>query len=118
MKASRYFTEKELSCPHCGLNNITDELIDKLTEARDIYGKAIVINSGTRCQEHNATLGSKPTSSHTNGTAVDIRVTASSDRSKLLVVLLALGFSRIGIASSFLHVDLDENKAKNVIWVY
>ena len=30
----------------------------------------------------------------------------------------AVGFTRIGIANSFIHVDLDFDKSQNVIWTY
>jgi hypothetical protein len=43
---------------------------------------------------------------------------ASSDRYKLLCALIEVGFNRIGVAKSFIHVDVDKNKSKNVIWTY
>ena len=31
---------------------------------------------------------------------------------------MAVGFNRIGIAGTFIHVDLDFDKSQNVIWTY
>ena len=43
---------------------------------------------------------------------------SSTDRFTILKALVQAGFNRIGIASSFLHCDLDENKPSNITWVY
>jgi len=32
--------------------------------------------------------------------------------------LLYVGFTRIGVADTFIHVDLDTNKQHNLIWTY
>ena len=41
-------------------------------------------------------------------------------RTRFLVLdaLLAVGFNRIGIADTFIHVDSDLDKSQNVIWTY
>ena len=63
-------------------------------------------------------LGGKPNSSHLRGLAVDIRANDSSTRYIVLNALISVGFNRIGVASSFIHVDDDKEKANNVIWTY
>ena len=42
----------------------------------------------------------------------------SEDRYKLVALLLETGFNRIGIASTFIHIDIDPDKSPNVIWTY
>jgi len=36
----------------------------------------------------------------------------------ILLSILPEFFNRIGIASNFIHVDIDESKAPDVLWVY
>ena len=52
------------------------------------------------------------------GLAVDIKVNDSRQRFLVLDSLIAVGFTRIGIAGTFIHVDSDFDKSQNVIWTY
>lgn len=98
--------------------NMNQEFLLKLDEARERAGIPFVINSAYRSPEHNAKIGGKPNSSHLKGLAVDISVTNSRQRFIVLNALLNVGFTRIGIADTFIHVDLDNGKSKDVIWTY
>jgi len=49
---------------------------------------------------------------------VDIACNNSTDRYNLLNCLLDVGFKRIGVGNTFIHVDIDKEKAKEVIWTY
>ena len=71
---------------------------------RKKYGKSVVINSGYRTHEHNKSVGGKPDSSHLKGLAVDIACKNSTDRFKLEGILREVGFKRIGMGSTFIHV--------------
>jgi len=82
-----------------------------------MYGKAIYISSGWRCMEYNKLVGGVGDSAHTTGKAVDIFCTSSGDRFQLLSHAIQL-FERIGIGSTFLHLDVDETKDQGVIWLY
>ena len=90
----------------------------KLDEAREVAGIPFVINSAYRSPEHNKKVGGSPNSSHIKGLAVDIKATDSITRYKVVSSLLKVGFTRIGIAETFIHVDLDLDKTQNVIWTY
>lgn len=117
--AWRYFAESEFACKcGCGLNNISPALVDKLDEARGMYGKAMKVVSGARCPAHNKAEGGKRTSAHLKGLAADIRCLTSGDRFKLLNILLILGFKRIGIGKTFLHVDISDTLPQEVTWLY
>lgn len=98
--------------------NMNQDFLSKLDKARELAGIPFKINSAYRSPEHNAKIGGKPNSSHLKGLAVDISVTNSRQRFIVLNALLDVGFTRIGIADTFIHVDLDNGKSKEVIWTY
>lgn len=98
--------------------NMDLDFLAKLDEAREIADIPFKINSAFRTPEHNAKIGGKPNSSHLRGLAVDIRAADSRTRFIILEALIKVGFNRIGIAKTFIHVDLSEDKAQKVVWVY
>ena len=121
---TEHFSAQEFRCP-CGRAEcpyrdgaqISLSLVLKLEEVRAFYGRPIIINSALRCPEHNRKVGGKPNSAHLKGLAVDIRCTTSGERAKLLGLLLPR-FRRIGIAKTFIHVDIDIEKPQDVVWIY
>ena len=94
------------------------EFLDKLDIARGFAGISFKINSGFRTVSHNKKVGGKQKSSHLVGLAVDISCTDSRSRFLIIRALLKAGLSRIGVASSFIHVDDDPDKDGAVIWTY
>jgi len=107
---SKYFKDKE--------ENMDVDFLAKLDEAREYANIPFIINSAYRSPEDNAAVGGKPNSSHIKGLAVDIRARDSRTRFLIVDALLAVGFTRIGIADRFIHVDSDVDKSQNVIWTY
>lgn len=107
---SKYFKKIEY--------NMNEDFLAKLDKAREFANIPFIINSAYRSPEQNARVGGKPNSSHLRGLAVDIRANDSSTRYIVLNALISVGFNRIGIASSFIHVDDDKEKSNNVIWTY
>jgi uncharacterized protein YcbK (DUF882 family) len=90
----------------------------KLQELRTRCGFAIVINSGYRCPEWNAkTEGAAPDSWHTQGLAVDIHCVDNIRRLAIVKHAIELGFSDIGIAKTFIHLD-NRPQVKQRIRVY
>ena len=114
----RYFTHSEFDSPDApgSGNNMCNDFLAMLDNARDIAGIPFKINSGMRTIAHNRSLGSKDTSSHIKGLAADIHCNNSSDRSKIVAALIQAGFRRLGIAETFVHVDCDQKF--NAIWLY
>lgn len=121
-----YFTFGEFDCPthpNSG-RNMDPKFLGLLDHARGIAGIEFKINSGYRTPEHNSKVGGKPRtptskgSSHLYGLAADINCDNSRDRSIILNALVDSGFTRIGIAKTFIHVDLDKSKSQNVCWLY
>ena len=94
------------------------EMLDKIDLVRSKIVRAIHINSGYRTKEHNKKVGGKKNSSHLKGLAVDIHCINSRDRYDLLNCLLDVGFTRIGIGNTFIHVDMDPDKDPDVMWTY
>lgn len=115
----RYFKEKEFTCKcGCGDAKMDVEFLRKLDEARYQAGIPFVISSGKRCEAHNKAVGGVPSSAHTKGLAVDIRASTSLSRFLVVKALLDVGFTRIGIGSSFVHADADDSLPQEVMWDY
>ena len=116
----KYFNYEEFDSPDVQGSGqlMSNEIISMLDVVRKKYGKAIDINSGFRTPKHNAEVGGKVTSSHLKGLAVDISCTNSTDRFKLEGILREVGFTRIGMGSTFIHVDIDKEKTQKVLWTY
>jgi len=89
-----------------------------LDEARELAGTSFTITSGYRTDAHNSKVGGVANSSHRIGKACDISCRDSRKRSKIITALIAVGFTRIGVASSFIHVDNDMAKSQDAIWTY
>ena len=106
---SKYFKEIE--------DNMSKEFLFVLDEAREFAGIPFIINSAYRSPEHPLSI-KNPSSSHIKGLAVDIKATDSVTRFKIVKALIEVGFTRIGIADTFIHVDLDLDKTQNIIWTY
>ena len=120
-----YFNFQEFDSPdELGSGMPTDqsgkmnkEFLFKLDEARMLAGTPFKITSGYRTEAHNKKVGGVKGSSHTKGCAVDIAVNSGLQRSSIVCALAKAGFTRIGIAKTFVHVDLDKEK-QNSIWLY
>ena len=111
-------TDFDTCSPPCKLSDMNELFMDRLQEARTISGIPFILNSAYRLLEHELAQGRKGTSSHTKGVAVDIAYKSGSECWKIVEALLFAGFTRIGIAKSFIHVDYDQDKPKEVMWGY
>lgn len=114
-----YFQESEFQCKcgQCDVKTVSPVLLAHLNGLRARYGKAIYINSGIRCKEQNKRVGGVNDSAHLDGTAADIFCTSSHDRWLLLSNAIGL-FNRIGIGTTFIHLDVSEDHPKELIWLY
>jgi len=106
---SKYFKQIE--------DNMCTDFLAKLDEAREYAGIPFKINSAYRSPEHPLSI-KNPSSSHIKGLAVDISVNDSRTRFVVLNALMHVGLTRIGIADTFIHVDMDCDKSQSVIWTY
>lgn len=120
MIKSKHFTESEFNkcIPECSLQDMNQVTINKLDLARDIAGIPFVLNSAKRSYEWELSHNRSGTGSHTEGTAIDIECNSSRNRFLIVNSLLQAGFTRIGIARTFIHADDSLTHDQKVIWLY
>jgi len=118
-QVSPYYTLNDFMCK-CGCNqvHIQTKLLAKLDALTALLGYKPTINSAYRCEPHNKEVGGKPNSAHLKGYAVDLGTKNSTEKYHLIKNALKVGFNRIGIARTFIHIDCDPSKPSNVIWIY
>ena len=122
MKLSDHFDSDEFKC-RCGCGygthpgDVSSELIDLLERMREEHGP-IHITSGCRCKVYNLHCGGVENSAHTRGTAADLRVQGGTERRKLLDLAVMHWASGIGVANSFIHVDVDSTLPRPMAWTY
>ena len=114
-----YFNEADFRCRcGCGQAIVHHELLNMLNVARWKAGIPFFVKSGYRCKPHNTKIGGALTSAHLKGLAADIATKSSTARMQIIAGLIYAGFTRIGIAQLFVHVDMDTEKVHNVMWLY
>lgn len=111
---SKNFKRREFACKDgCGLDTISQELVDVIQDVRDHFNKPVVINSGLRCERHNKRVGGAPKSQHLLGTASDIRIAGVTP--KEVYDYLDKKYPDkygIGLYKTFTHIDVREKKAR------
>jgi zinc D-Ala-D-Ala carboxypeptidase len=114
---SKDFTAAELQC-RCGCGALPKpELIRRLQEFRDHWGKPLVITSAARCQNYNSKQGFTPGSRHVKGEAVDILCRDPVTRYGLMSLAFRLGFGGVAAASNFVHLDI-RPLSRPAVWTY
>lgn len=115
----KYFKLEEFDSPDLkgSGENMDKEFLTLLSEARELANIPFKINSGYRTEKHNLKVGGRVGSSHIKGLACDIHCNNSVNRKIIVSALIKVGFKRIGIAKTFIHVDLDHDKTDS-IWLY
>lgn len=110
----RYFKPEEFEkCfPSCSIDDMDESFLLKLDDARSICSYPFVLNSAYRSDEYEKSHSRHLDNigAHSKGCAVDISCVTSVCRLKMVMALLAVGFRRIGIYPSFIHVDSDCSK--------
>ena len=120
MRKSKYFSEREfeLCTPACSMKDMQQSTLSKFDTAREIAGIPFVINSAYRSVEWEKMKGRSGTGAHTLGRAMDIRCHSDRNRFKVIDALIQAGFTRIGIAKTYIHADDSENHTGEVAWMY
>ena len=111
---SEHFHSDEFLCScGCGYGgrpgDVSPELLDLLERMREEYGRPMHINSGCRCRIWNANVGGVDNSAHCLGQAADIRISGGKDRRKMLDLAVLCWASGIGMANTYIHVDVAED---------
>ena len=142
--SSKYFSEKELACSHCGVAAMNQDFLTALDSLRELYGP-LIVTSGYRCPEHPIEKAkSSGPGAHSTGRAVDLAV-SRGDAYRLLSYIFPkpkplyrfIGggvpdstlvdysepkFTGIGInqkgTSRFIHLDNITDGVRPTIWSY
>ncbi len=115
----KYFDRSEVACKDgCGFDDISNDLVKVLDKIREILGRPLVITSACRCSAYNRSEGGKENSAHLKGLSADLKVSGSRERFDVIEAALVSGIARIGIAKSFVHLDIDNSKPQRVAWLY
>ena len=103
--------EFKCKCGKCDPILVDDALITWLQKIRDHFGKSVNVNSGYRCEAHNASpkVGGSPTSHHVKGKAADIRVEGITPE-EVAKYAESIGIRRIGLYDTFVHIGSDTKK--------
>lgn len=120
---SEHFSKSEFQCScGCGFGtnpgDVSPELLNLLEMMREEINRPIRLTSGCRCEYYNHAVGGVSNSAHTRGTACDIAVQGGSHRRKLVDVAVMFFASGIGVARSFIHVDVDSELPRPSLWTY
>jgi len=112
----KYFQIEEFDCQHTGENRMEPEFLDKLDTLRESCGFPFVITSGYRSPNHPIEAKKDVPGTHAQGIAADIKITNAAHRYTIIREALSMGFSGIGVAGDFIHVDT--RGTVPVIWTY
>lgn len=113
-----HFSVRELACRcagrYCaGAYWHDPEFLNALEALRAEAGRALVVTSGHRCALWNAAVGGAPLSRHRQ-LAVDIAL-AGHERHALRAAAIGRGFTGLGLARTFLHLD---RRGRPATWTY
>lgn len=98
-----------------------------LLNALAYYCDGLFINCGYRSRKSDIAKGRSGNSAHCKGLAVDIRCLDNRERYELLSSIESLriahpeffkGVYRLGIAKTFIHLDIDTSLPNNRVWLY
>ena len=112
----KYFSTSEFDCQHTGENRMEQDFLSKLDALREACGFPFVITSGYRSPDHPIEAVKEIPGTHAQGIAADIKITNSAQRYTIIREALAHGFTGLGVAGDFIHVDT--RGTVPVIWTY
>lgn len=113
----KYFKIEDFDCQETGNNEMVEEFIHRLDELREACGFPFIVTSGYRDPEgHSIERRKKVPGTHAQGIAADIRVSGGAQRRKVVEKAIELGFNGIGVAKTFVHVDIRQTAP--VMWSY
>lgn len=115
-QALEYFSLSEFKCSETGTVDMDIQFLRELDSLRDICGFPFVITSGYRHPEHSIEAAKEKPGFHSQGLAVDIHCDNSVNRYTLIDMAMQHGFKGIGIADTFVHLDM--RPTISVVWTY
>jgi zinc D-Ala-D-Ala carboxypeptidase len=112
----RHFTVAEFDCQETGNNRMEKDFLRLLDGLRDNCGFPFKITSGYRDPTHSIEAAKAIPGRHAQGIAADIQILDSKSRYKIIKEAMKLGFTGIGVADTFVH--LDTRGTPPVMWTY
>ena len=112
----KYFNIEDFDCQETGENKMSEDFIHRLDELRAVCGFPFYVTSGYRSPSHSIEKRKSQPGTHAQGIAADIKVSGGAQRRLIVEKALELGFGGIGIAKTFVHVDIRETTP--VMWCY
>ena len=117
---SSNFSRIEFACKcGCGFDKIEPRLVFMLQRIRDALGEPLRVNSGCRCERHNAKVGGVEKSWHMEGLAADLSCASGSGRLYAVIRELyeggrikQLAYCRRYVSRDFVHVDCGEKRTQ------
>jgi len=112
MQPTEHFSVSELACPCCGRNECVDALPVAMEQFRAVVDRAVVPDSGYRCEVHNAKVGGAKNSQHRLGNAADVVTNpAMSPHQMYQAALKVPAFAAGGLGVSlkpdgYIHMDI------------
>tara|TARA_R110002012_G_scaffold221506_1_gene393036 strand:+ start:1422 stop:1763 length:342 start_codon:yes stop_codon:yes gene_type:complete len=112
----RYFKLEDFNCRETGKNEMSEEFLEKLDDLRHVCGFPFIITSGYRDPTHSIEARKAKAGTHARGIASDIQINNGNEAYQIIKNAQSMGFNGIGVAKSFIHVDIREGMP--VIWSY
>lgn len=112
----RYFNIKDFNCQETGQNLMKGSFLLLLDELRHRCGFPFIVTSGYRSPDHSIERKKAKPGTHSEGIAADIKVSNGAQRHIIIKHAMEMGFTGIGIADSFVHVDT--RSTTPVVWTY
>lgn len=108
------FSRKEFACKcGCGFDTVDVDLLAVVETVRYKFKQPVTINSASRCDEYNQSIGGADKSKHKRGIAADIVVKGVNPDEvyKYLDEMYPHTYG-IGKYNSFTHIDVRKDKAR------
>jgi zinc D-Ala-D-Ala carboxypeptidase len=108
-------THADLLCKCCGQGNPHPNLILAVNQLQDLAQRQLEIDSGCRCEKHNAAVGGERHSQHLLGRAAHLKAHGLSSLELYLLAEQVPFLCQGGIGlypQHFIHIDVREGRAR------
>ena len=116
MSDFKYFKLSDFNCQETGENEMDLDFIMSLDELREACGFPFIITSGYRSPRHSLEAKKDVPGQHAEGIAADIAVNGGAQRWTIVTKAIEQGFTGIGVAKTFIHVD--RRTSPPMLWTY